>query len=143
MLPDSILIDEITRNWKEVMDHFREFTEALTRFQQINPDMPIDYLGPELQLVYQAGLQRKKPVWVIEHLEMELTQKGTLSHLTPREPEPEEPVESVEQPEEEQVEPSEEAPLEPEGGKTKEDAPDSPKKESTAQVAGELKEELG
>jgi hypothetical protein len=124
------------KNWKEVMDYFLGFVEALEGFQKAAPDIPIDHFGPELQLVYQARLQRMKPVWVIEHLEMELTQKGTISHLIPRQPEPVEPVEIVEQPEEEQIEPSEEAPLEPEGGKEKGDAPSSPKKDSTARKAG-------
>ena len=136
MEPDLILIAETEANWKEVMDNFLGFTEALERFQKAAPDIPIDYFGPEFQLAYQARLQRMKPVWVIEHLEMELTQKGSISHLIPRQPEPVEPVESTEQPDEEQVEPSEEAPLEPEGGTTKEDAPDSPEKESVAQKAG-------
>jgi hypothetical protein len=129
-------IQEAEANWKEVMDNFQGFVEALGRFQETAPDVPIDLLGPELQLVYQASLQRKKPVWVIEHLEMELTRKGSISHLIPRQPEPVEPVESGEQPDEEQTEPSEEAPLEPEGGTEKGDAPSSPKKESTAQKTG-------
>ena len=129
-------IQEAEANWKEVMDNFQGFVEALGRFQETAPDVPIDLLGPELQLVYQASLQRKKPVWVIEHLEMELTRKGSISHLIPRQPEPVEPVESGEQPDEEQTEPSEEAPLEPEGGTEKGDAPDSPKKESKARRAG-------
>ena len=118
------------------MDNFLGFMESLQRFQEKAPDILVDYFGPELQLVYQASLQRKKPVWVIEHLEMEYTRKGSISHLIPRQPEPIEPVESEEQPDEEQVEPAEEAPLEPEGGTEKGDAPDSPKKESKARRAG-------
>jgi hypothetical protein len=129
-------VQEATMIWKEVMDCFQGFSEALGRFQEVGPDIPIDYFGPELQLVYQARLQRMKPVWVIEHLEMELTQKGSLSHLIPRQPEPIEPVESVEEPDEEQEQPAEEAPLEPEGGMEKGDAPNSLKKESTAQKTG-------
>jgi len=136
MLPDSILIHEVEQAWKEVMDNFLGFMEALERFQNAAPDIPIDYLGPEVQLAYQASLQRKKPAWVIEYLEEALTRKGDVSHLIPRQPEPVEPVEPTEQPDEEQVEPSEEAPLEPEGGTDKEDAPDSPEKESVAQRAG-------
>ena len=129
-------VQEATDYWKEVMNNFLGFMEALERFQLMAPDILIDYFGPELQLVYQASLQRKKPAWVIEHLEMELTQKGSISHLIPRQPEPVEPVESVEEPDEEQEQPAEEAPLEPEGGTEKGDAPDSPKKKSTAQKAG-------
>ena len=143
MLPDSTLIQETEDNWKEVMAKFLSFMEALERFQNAAPDIPLDYFGPELQLAYQARLQRMKPVWVIEHLEMELTQKGTISHLVPREPEPEEPVESVGDPEEEQEQPSEDSPPELEGGTTKGDEDDSPPEEPTAQRAGELKEELG
>jgi hypothetical protein len=143
MLPDSILIQETETNWKEVMDYFQGFVEALGRFQEMAPDISIDYFGPELQLVYQANLQRKKPIWVIEHLETVLTQTGTISHFVPREPEPIEPVESVEQPDGEETQSSEEAPLEPEGGMSKGDAPSSPKKDSTAKKAGELEEELG
>lgn len=129
-------VQEATDYWKEVMKNFLGFMEALERFQIMAPDISADYFGPEMQLVYQASLQRKKPVWVIEHLEMELTQKGSILHLIPRQPEPVEPVELVEEPDEEQEQPSEEAPLEPEGGKMKGDAPDSPKKESKAQKTG-------
>ena len=143
MLADSILIQATEDNWKEVMNRFLGFMEALERFQDAAPDVPLDYFGPGLQLAYQARLQRMKPTWVIEHLEMELSQKGTISHFVPREPEPEEPVESVGDPEEEQAQPSEDSPPEPEGGTTKGDESDSPTKEPVAQKAGELKEELG
>jgi hypothetical protein len=132
MLPSGIELEAVESNWKEVMDNFLGFMEALERFQSAAPDCPIDLLGPELQLVYQASLQRKKPVWVIEFLEMTFTQKGSISHLIPRQPEPIEPVESTEQPDKEEEQPSEEAPLEPEGGKKKGDASASPKKESKA-----------
>lgn len=137
------LVRATEKNWKEVMTLYLGLMEALKGFQATAPDMSADMFGPELQLVYAMGLHRQKPVYVIEHLEWSLTQKGDLSHLIPREPEPEEPVEPVEQPDEEQIEPSEEAPLEPEGGKDKGDASSSPKKESTARKTGELKEELG
>jgi len=137
------LVSNTTSDWKEVMDYFQGFTEALGRFQERAPDVPIDYFGPELQLVYQASLQRKKPIWVIEHLETVLTQKGTISHFIPREPQPKEPVEVTEQPEGEQIESTEDSPLEPEGGQMKGDESDSPPKESVARRAGELEEELG
>lgn len=129
-------VQQATAKWKEVMDNFLGFMEALKGFQEVAPDIPIDHFGPELQLVYQGGLHRKKPVWVIEYLETGITQKGDLSHLTPRQPEPVEPVESVEEPEGEQIEPTEEPPLEPEGGKEKGKQSDSPKKESAARKAG-------
>ena len=133
------IVKATEKNWKEVMDHFQRFCEALEGFQKTAPDVPIDLLGPELQLVYQASLQRKKPVWVIEYLEMELTRKGTISHLYPRQPEPEEPVELVGQSEEEQAQLPEEPPLEPEGGSiVKGKQSSSPQKKPTAQVAGEL-----
>ncbi len=137
------LVRATTQNWKEVMTLYLGLMEALKGFQETAPDISPDMFGPELQEVFAMGLHRQKPVYVIEHLEWSLTQKGDLSHLIPREPEPEEPVESVEEPDEEQIEPSKEPPLEPEGGTKKGKQSGSPEKESTARKTGELKEELG
>ncbi len=137
------LVKATEKNWKEVMDLYLGLMEALKSFQATAPDISPDLFGPEVQTVYAMGLHRQKPVYVIEHLEWSLAQKGDLSHLIPREPQPEEPVETEEQPEEEQIEPSKEPPLEPEGGEEKGKQSGSPKKDSTAHKTGELKEELG
>jgi hypothetical protein len=130
------LIKDTESKWKEVMDNYLGLMEALISFQATAPDVPPDQFGPEVQLVYARGLHKQKPVYVVEHLEWEHTQKGDLLHLIPRQPEPVEPVKLVEEPDEEQEQPSVEAPLEPEGGTMKGIAPDSSKKESTAKKAG-------
>jgi len=118
-------MDEVIKateeNWKEVMDFYLGFMEALKAFQEAAPDVPIDLFGPELQLVYSRRLHRQQPVHVLEHLQWQHVQKGNLSDLYPREPEPEEPIEPVGEPEEDQGKPSEDSPLEPEGGAMKGD----------------------
>jgi len=135
-MTDQKEVQKVELAWKEVIDNYLVFMESLKRFQALPLDIPTDYLGPELQLVYQRGLQIKKPAWVLEHLEWEHLHRGDLYHLYPRQPQPQDPVDAEGESEKLQEQSSEEPPLEPEGGMTKGKQSVSSSRKPTAKKAG-------
>jgi len=88
----------VDSKWREVIDTYSDFIDKLMAFQSIAPDIPIDFLGPGTQMVYQLRLHRKSAADVLDDIHRVRVQYGDLSIITPEQPEPTAQPDDSEQP---------------------------------------------